>query len=119
MTASNFWLMMALRCGDFFAIFSRSVSMARPACRPSIGPGGIRAQRAVIIRASSRFEVPSASSDRTRRSSDTDGSPDSIFATRDWLDSIVFASAVWLIPLAVRRARRPSASFRRNPVGLQ
>src|SRR5271157_6336174 len=40
---------------------------------------------------------PSASSDRTSRSIETDGSPASIFATRDWLDLILFATATWVI----------------------
>ena len=40
-------------------------------------------QRFAMIAASSRFEVPSARSDFTNKSSDTVGSPASIFATRD------------------------------------
>ena len=37
--------------------------------------------------------APRAISDRTRRSRDTEGSAASIFATRDWLDPIRFASS--------------------------
>ena len=40
-------------------------------------------QRREMIAASSRFEAPRASKDFTRRSRETVGSPDSIFATRD------------------------------------
>ena len=48
--------------------------------------------------------APMASSERTKRSSDTDGSPVSILATRDWLDLSSLARSVWvscrcLIPL--------------------
>ncbi len=39
-----------------------------------------------IVRARSRFEAPSARSERIRRSIETDGSLLSIFATRDWLE---------------------------------
>ena len=39
----------------------------------------------MIRRASSERDAPSASSDRISRSSETDGSPASSFATRDWL----------------------------------
>lgn len=52
------------------------------------------AQRFAMICANSRFDVPSASSDFTSRSSETVGSPASIFATRDWLDRSECAS--WL-----------------------
>jgi alkylhydroperoxidase family enzyme len=45
-----------------------------------------------MIAASSLVDAPSARIDLTSRSSDTVGSPASIFATRDWLDFIVFAS---------------------------
>jgi hypothetical protein len=39
-------------------------------------------------------DAPRASRERIRRSSDTEGSPVSIFATRDWLDLMSLASAV-------------------------
>jgi hypothetical protein len=48
--------------------------------------------------------VPKASRDRTRRSSDTDGSPVSIFAMRDWLDRRDLARST-----CVRRQRRRQA----------
>ena len=43
-------------------------------------------RRAEMIRESSTVDAPRARSERTSRSSDTDGSPISILATRDWLD---------------------------------
>ena len=48
------------------------------------------------------------------RSSDTVGSPASIFATRDWLDLIDFAISTWVTPRACRRAFSPSARRRRS-----
>jgi len=48
-----------------------------------------RLQLRVMIAASSRFEVPRAKSDFTRRSSETVGSPASILATLDWLERSV------------------------------
>lgn len=39
-----------------------------------------------MVRARSLGRAPRANKDRTRRSTDTDESPASIFATRDWLD---------------------------------
>jgi hypothetical protein len=45
-----------------------------------------------IVRPSSFFETPIASKDLTSNSIDTRGSPASILATRDWLDSIALAS---------------------------
>ena len=59
-----------------------------------------------MIRDSSRDEVPRASSERISKSSDTDGSPASIFATRDWLDRRAFANATWVIRRCRRRARK-------------
>jgi hypothetical protein len=47
-----------------------------------------------IARARSRVDAPSASSDRISRSRETDGSPPSILATRDWLEWIIRASSV-------------------------
>ena len=49
-------------------------------------------QRRPMIWPSSRFEAPSASRDRTNRSSETVGSPASILATRDWLDCTALAN---------------------------
>jgi len=40
----------------------------------------------VMIRDSSRADVPREISERISRSKETDGSPASILATRDWLD---------------------------------
>jgi hypothetical protein len=54
-----------------------------------------------MIRDNSRREAPRSSSDRTRRSSDTEGSPASILAMRDWLDWRRRAR-----PACVRRRRR-------------
>lgn len=51
---------------------------------PGAGPAGRnRRQGPLIIRPSSRFEVPSASRERINRSTETPGSPASILATRD------------------------------------
>jgi hypothetical protein len=44
-----------------------------------------------IVRARSRFDAPRVKSDRIKRSMETDGSPPSIFATRDWLERSSFA----------------------------
>src|SRR5690606_14669101 len=44
------------------------------------------AAQAAIIRANSFRVAPNANSERISRSSETDVSPFSIFATRDWLD---------------------------------
>src|SRR3982751_670513 len=67
-----------------------------------------------MMDARSLVEAPRASNDLTSRSSDTVGSPASIFATRDWLECTAFASSVCVSPFALRRARRPSASFKRS-----
>lgn len=53
-----------------------------------------------MMRESSALDVPSARSDQIKRSRETDGSPASIFATRDWLDFSSFAS-----PACVRLRR--------------
>jgi hypothetical protein len=58
-------------------------------------------ERCVMICASSRFVVPSASNDLTNRSRDTVGSPDSIFATRDWLNRTALASCIGSAPARV------------------
>jgi hypothetical protein len=62
----------------------------------------------------SRFEAPRARSDRTSRSSDTVGSPASIFATRDWLDCTALANWVCDNPRAWRLAFNPRASLSRS-----
>ena len=49
-----------------------------------------------IIRATSFFEAPKANNDFNIKSIETEGSPASIFATRDWLESIFAAKATWL-----------------------
>src|ERR1700733_2938171 len=69
-----------------------------------------------MIAARSLLEAPSASIDFTSKSSDTVGSPASIFATRDWLDFSVFARLTWVTPVARRRALSPSASLRRSSI---
>jgi hypothetical protein len=69
-----------------------------------------------MIAANSRFDAPSANSDRSSRSRDTVGSPASIFATRDWLDLIDLAISTWVNPRACRRAFRPSARRRRSSI---
>ncbi len=67
-----------------------------------------------MIRESSRFDVPRASSERINRSSETEGSPASIFATRDWLEFSSLASSACEMRRRRRRTRRlaPSRSFR-------
>src|SRR3990170_8089442 len=66
-----------------------------------------------ITFANSFSDDPRASSDRTRRSSDTVGSAASIFATRDWLELKNFASVSWDNLRLRRRFFRcsPSASL--------
>lgn len=59
-----------------------------------------------MIRDSSREEMPRASSERISKSSDTDGSPASIFAIRDWLDRSALAKATWVIRRCLLLARR-------------
>src|SRR5258705_330946 len=58
----------------------------------------------------SRGVAPSANSARSRRSTETEGSADSILATRDWLDFRCLASAICDHRCFVRRARRPRLS---------
>jgi hypothetical protein len=67
-----------------------------------------------MIAANSRLDAPSASSDRSKRSRETVGSPASIFATRDWLDLIDLAISTCVTPRACRRAFSPSASRSRS-----
>ena len=67
-----------------------------------------------MIAASSRFDAPRASSDRSMRSRDTVGSPASIFATRDWLDLMDLAISTWVTPCACRRAFMPAARRMRS-----
>src|SRR5437867_6129841 len=62
-----------------------------------------------MIREISRAEVPRTRSERTSRSIETDGSPASIFATRDWLDLSALASATWVRRRCRRRCLRPCA----------
>ncbi len=54
-----------------------------PDCRVTDKFKKNRSNRYEIVRPSSFFDMPSASSDLTSRSIDTVGSPASIFATRD------------------------------------
>src|SRR5437867_2565221 len=67
-----------------------------------------------MVRARSRFDAPRARSERIKRSMETDGSPPSIFATRDWLERSSFARSVWLRFRFCRRRLRLSASRSRN-----
>jgi hypothetical protein len=62
-----------------------------------------------MIRDNSRREAPRISSDLTRRSSDTEGSPASILAMRDWLDWRRFARSACVRLWRRRRSRRPVA----------
>jgi hypothetical protein len=63
-----------------------------------------------MIRDNSRREAPRISSDLIRRSNDTEGSPASILAMRDWLDWSRRASADCVRRRRRRRSRRPVAS---------
>jgi hypothetical protein len=63
-----------------------------------------------MIRDNSRREAPSVSSDLIRRSSETDGSPASILAIRDWLDWSRLASSACVRFRRRRHSRNPSAS---------
>lgn len=67
-----------------------------------------------MIRARSFAEAPRAISDRTNRSMDTEGSPASILATRDWLDRTALANSTCVSRRLRRRCFRPSASFNRS-----
>src|SRR5437773_6248058 len=67
-------------------------------------------ERAEMIRDSSRRDVPRISSDLTSRSRDTEGSPASIFAMRDWLDWRRWARSACVRLRRRRRLRRPVAS---------
>src|SRR5438093_12884500 len=67
-------------------------------------------ERAEMIRDSSRRDVPRISSDLTSRSRDTEGSPASIFAMRDWLDWRRWARSACVILRRRRRARRAMTS---------
>src|SRR5438552_10104994 len=63
-----------------------------------------------MIRDSSRREVPRISSDLTSRSKETEGSPASIFAMRDWLDWRRLARSACVRRRRRRRSRRPMAN---------
>ncbi len=78
----------------------------RPRGRHAAGAG----ERAAMIRDNSRREAPRISSDLTSRSKETDGSPASILATRDWLEWIRLASCVWVSFRRRRQSRKPTAS---------
>src|SRR5712691_6321486 len=67
-----------------------------------------------MVRARSRFEAPRARRERIRRSMETEGSPPSIFATRDWLERRSFARSIWLSFRFCRRSRRLSAKRSRS-----
>src|SRR5205809_2137989 len=66
-------------------------------------------ERAEMIRDSSWREVPRISRDLTSRSRDTEGSPASIFAMRDWLDWRRLARSACV---RLRRASRASRRWR-------
>jgi hypothetical protein len=63
-----------------------------------------------MIRDNSRREAPRISSDLIRRSNDTEGSPASILAMRDWLDWRRFARSACVRRRRRRRSCRPMAS---------
>lgn len=63
----------------------------------------------LMIRTSSARDAPSANKERTMRSRETDPSPDSIFATRDWLDLSNFATSACVRCRSSLKRRRPSA----------
>src|SRR5438034_154663 len=67
-------------------------------------------ERAEMIRDSSWREVPRISRDLTSRSRDTEGSPASIFAMRDWLDWRRLARSACVRLRRRRRSRRPMAN---------
>ncbi len=67
-------------------------------------------ERADMIRDNSRREAPRISSDLMSRSSDTDGSPASILAIRDWLDWSRFARSACVSLRRWRHSRKPIAS---------
>src|SRR5436190_15324613 len=82
---------------------------ATPAAQPGRYAAGT-GERAEMIRDNSRREVPRINSDLIRRSSDTEGSPASILAMRDWLDWRRFARSACVRLRRRRRVRRPVAS---------
>ena len=71
-----------------------------------------RAQAMSLAR--SRFDMPRASNERTSRSSETDGSPASILATRDWLERRARARSACVSRRRSRRSRKPCESRTRN-----
>jgi hypothetical protein len=85
---------------------SRSLARGCSPRRYAAGTG----ERADMIRDNSRREAPSVSSDLMRRSSETDGSPASILAIRDWLDWSRLASSACVRCRRRRHSRIPSAS---------
>lgn len=62
--------------------------------------------------------APMRSSDFTKRSRETDRSPASILATRDWLDPSRSATSVCVNPLRSRTSRIPDASASFNSMKL-
>src|ERR1051325_3762990 len=60
---------------------------------------------------SSRSVVPRAMSERIKRSKETEGTPASILATRDWLDSSFAARSSCDKPFCFRLCLRPSANL--------
>ena len=64
-----------------------------------------------MICARSFLDAPRASKHLIKRSSETVGSPDSIFATRDWLDRTIFARSVCVIWRRRRLFFRPAANL--------
>jgi len=88
-------------------------SGSTPAAQPERYAAGT-GERADMIRVSSRRDAPRAKSDRMSRSSDTEGSPASILATRDWLDRSRLASSACVRLRRRRHSRSPSASCALN-----
>ena len=85
---------------------SHSLAGAAHRGRHAAGTG----ERAAMMRDNSRREAPRTSSDLTSRSNETDGSPASILATRDWLEWSRLASWAWVRFRRRRQSRRPIAS---------
>lgn len=102
------------------ALPGRDRSPVRPRPGPTSGDplpyrsGGISAARAIAP--TSAAVDPALTSDRTRRSIETEGSPASIFATRDWLDPMRFANTAWESLRSCRLRRRSRASETRTSI---
>lgn len=69
-----------------------------------------------IARAKSLRDALRARRERTRRSIETDGSPASILATRDWLDRRCAANCSWVSPWRLRRSFKNSLKASLNSI---